>query len=261
MKHMQKRSDERIARLPLLTEAELGRPHYRFRNPLQPNTLDVRVEPIFDFFSVAVNTAVRKETLFSIAQGQQYTGAGAAGAIIKTAYHTSMITGGQLDAPKKMLVKDISVAPRNDIHYLDAVALTGIYLLQFSVSGKDYFTVHPFKTPQGGGPFVSGAGTFTAPASALACSNGWPSANNISPLVDMDMPGMGTSDGQAVQAPPINGVLIEQQQPFSVVMDPTLTAAATYVTQLAASVNPLGTVGTGINCWVYLEGDYLVAVL
>jgi hypothetical protein len=261
MKNIQKRSDERIARLPLLSEAELGRPHYKLRNPLQPNTLDVRVEPIYDFFSVAVNTAVRKETLFAIAQGQQYTGAGAGGSIIKTVYHTSMITGGSLDAPKKMLVKDISCAPRNDIHYLDAVALTGLYLLQFSVSSKDYWTVHPFKAPQGGGPFMSGGGTFTAPASAFVTGNGWPSANNISPLVDTDMPGMGTSDGSAVTAPPINGVLIEQQQPFQVVMDPTLTAAGIYTTQLAASTNPLGTVGTGINCWIYLEGDYLVAVL
>ena len=57
---------------------------------------------------------------------------------------------------------------------------------------------------------------------------------------------------------PITGVLLEQQQPFGVTVDPTQTGAAAYTTNNTA---PAGVTPSGINAWIYLEGIQLVAIV
>lgn len=239
--------------LRTMSEHEIGRPHGRMRlKNIVQGQLDARVQPLYDFFSVAVTTAVRTETLFTIPFGQQYTGAGAAGAIIKTFFHTNLLTSGALDAPKKLLVKNISLMNRPDMSIADVNALVGQYLITFSTLGKQFWIGHGQKLPGGGGTFASGVAALTAPISQVGACNGWPSGQNVAPITDgvPDIPGY-------PPITPITGVLLEQQQPFSVTCDPTQTAAALYTTFTAAG----GILTTGINAWIYLEGITLVAVV
>jgi hypothetical protein len=242
--------------LRVMSEHEIGRPHGRMRlKNIVQGQLDARVQPLYDFFSVAVNTAVRAETLFTIPFGQQYTGAGAGAAIIKTFFHTNLLTSGALDAPKKLLVKNISLMGRPDMSPLDINALAGQYLITFSTLGKQFWIGHGQKLPAGGGTFVSGFATLTAPQAQFSTANGWPSGNNTAPITDgvPDIPGY-------PPITPITGVLLEQQQPFQVVCDPTQTAAAVYTTQNSTTTIP-GVVSVGILAWIYLEGITLVAVV
>lgn len=248
----------RFNRVPLrvMEEHEVGRPHGRMRvKNIVQGQLDARVQPLYDFFSVAANTAVRAETLFTIPFGQQYTGAGAGGAIIKTFFHTNLLTSGALDAPKKLLVKNVSLMPRPDMSPDDNNALIGQYLITFSTLGKQFWIGHGQKLPAGAGGFVSGFGTLTAPNSVFSSANGWPSGQNVSPITDgvPDIPGY-------PPITPITGVLLEQQQPFQVVCDPTQTAATIYTTQNSVTTKP-GIVSVGVQAWIYLEGITLVAVV
>lgn len=246
----------RFASLPVMHEHEVGRPHRRRRlTNIVQGQLNVRVDPIYDFWSVAVNTAVRLETLFTIPQGSQYTGAGAAGAIIKTVYHTNMVMQGVLDAPKKLLVKNISVLTRPDMSPLDVNAVVGQHVVTFNTLGKNFWQGHAVKLPGGGGAFVSGFATLTAPQAQFSTANGWPSASNMALITDdvPDIPGY-------APPPPITGVLLETSQPFFVTVDPTLTQATIYTTQNSVTTIP-GVVSIGVNAWVYLEGIKLVAVV
>lgn len=248
----------RYNRVPLRTmsEHEIGRPHgrMRLRNIVQ-GQLDARVQPLYDFFSVALATAARAETLFTIPFGQQYTGAGAAGAIIKTFFHTNLLTSGALDAPKKLLVKNISLMGRPDMSIADVNALVGQYLITFSTLGKQFWIGHGQKLPAGSGTFASGGATFTAPQAQFGAANGWPSGENVAPITDgvPDIPGY-------PPITPITGVLLEQQQPFQVVCDPTQTQATIYTTANSTTTIP-GYISVGIQAWIYLEGITLVAVV
>jgi hypothetical protein len=249
-------SSHRRVALRTMSEHEIGRPHGRMRlKNIVQGQLDARVQPLYDFFSVAANTAVRAETLFTIPFGQQYTGAGAGAAIIKTFFHTNLLTSGALDAPKKLLVKNISLMGRPDMTVLDINALVGQYLVTFSTLGKQFWIGHGQKLPAGGGAFASGAATFTAPQAQISTANGWPTAQNVAPITDgvPDIPGY-------PPITPITGVLLEQQQPFQVVCDPTQTAAAVYTTQNGVTTVP-GYLSVGIQAWIYLEGITLVAVV
>jgi hypothetical protein len=245
----------RFNRVPLRTmsEHEIGRPHGRMRlKNIVQGQLDARVQPLYDFFSVAINTAVRAETLFTIPFGQQYTGAGAAGAIIKTFYHTNLLTSGALDAPKKLLVKNISLMGRPDMVIPDVNALGGQYLITFTTLGKQFWIGHGQKLPAGGGTYATGIATLTAPLAQTGVANGWPSGQNVAPITDgvPDIPGY-------PPITPITGVLLEQQQPFQVICDPTQTAAALYT----AFNTTAGFITPGMNVWIYLEGITLVAVV
>lgn len=250
-------AEHRLSRVPLrvLSEHEIGRPRgrNRLKNIVQ-GQLDARVQPLYDFFSVAINTAVRAEVLFSIPFGQAYTGAGGA-AINKTLYHTNLKAAGALDAPKKLLVKNISLVGRPDMSILDVNALGGQYILNFTTLGKQFVVAHGQKFPAGAGTFASGGATFTAPQAQFSAANGWPSGQNTAPITDgvPDIPGY-------PPITPITGVLLEQQQPFDVTMDPTQTAATIYTTQNSTTSVP-GYVSVGVQAWVYLEGITLVAVV
>lgn len=253
------RRRKRFAMLPVMQEHEVGRPKstMRLRNIVQ-GQLDVRVDPFYDILGVTSGgTNVVATNFFQIPWGQNFTITGAASAITKTYYHTNLTSqGGVLPAPQKMLVKNISIVPRPDMHPADVNAVAGQYVFTFSTLGKEYWQGHGLKLPGGGGAFISGvayAGTGSTTAqSELSTANGWPSANNVAPITDdvPDIPGY-------APPPPITGVLLETMQPFNVNADPTLTAATVYATASTAN----GFTATGINIWCYLEGLKLVAIV
>lgn len=246
---------KRFANLRVMEVSELGRPHrrMRLRNIVQ-GQLDVRVDPLYDYAQVPINTAVVKANLFTIPFGGSYTPPTGT-QINKTIYHTNSLQANSLDAPKKLLVKNVSLVPRPDMVPDDVNALVGQSLVTFTTLQKEFWQGHGLKLPGGGGAFVSGIGTLTAPQSALSTSNGWPDARNMALITD-DVPEI---PGYA-PPPPITGVLLETNQPFGVTVDPLQTAGTVYTTA-NGSTTKAGILGIGWYYWVYLEGIKLVAVV
>lgn len=241
-----------------IAEREVGRPKLRLlrNNPIVAGQLEYLVQPIYDFYGVAVATAVTKQQLFAQPIGAQYTPSGGA-AFIKTLYHTNLVQPGMLDAPKKLLVKAVSVVVRSDVAPTDLSAFIGQTLAQLTISGKDYWTALVSKCPAGAGSFFFGVSTQTLAAGgtfANAGSNGWPSAQNVATITDPmpQIPGLDPME-------PIMGQLIEQNQNFALVLDPTITGAAAFTTLAAAPTTQF--VGSGLNVHGYLEGVLARAIL
>jgi hypothetical protein len=88
----------------------------------------------------------------------------------------------------------------------------------------------------------------------LVTANGWPTAQNVATITDPmpQIPGLDPME-------PILGQLIEQNQNFAVVLDPTIAGVAAFTTTAAAPATQF--VGTGINAHVYLEGVLARAIL
>ena len=241
-----------------LDEREVCRPHGRLRlKNLIAGSLDARVQPLYDFWQVAKNTAVRNEVLFAIPQGGAYTPAG--GTVLnKTVYHTNLTgPGGSIPAPNKMLVKNVSIMTRPDVHPQDVVAVAGQFLVTFNTLQKNYWQSHAQKLPAGAGVFISGINNAALATTAevnYSAANGWPSAQNCSPLV-MDTPSM-----QGAQINPILGVLLDTLQPFFLQVDPTQTGTTVYTTNNDTAANT-GFTPNGIIAWGYLEGIQLVAIV
>jgi len=246
----------RIAKLHSMNEHEIGRPtHSRRLSNIIQGQLNVRVDPLYDNWQVPVNTAVVAETLFAIPLGNPYTPPTGT-AFNKTLYHTNSVQANSLDAPKKMLVKNISIVNRCDMAPNDVNALVGQYLVTFQTLGKNYWQGHAKKLPGGAGAFVSGVqGAGQTGNSTFSTANGWPSAQNNAPITEdtPDIPGY-------APPPPITGVLLETNQPYNVFVDPTLTKGTVYTT--ANSTTTLaGVPSIGVYAWCYLEGIKLVAIV
>jgi hypothetical protein len=261
MRKQTSRYESRYAHLPVLEEKEVGRPKFQnFRkNPIVAGQLEYLVQPIYDFYGVAVATLLTKQQLFATAIGTSYTPAGGA-AFTKTEYHTNLVQNGMLDAPKKFLVKAPATIVRSDAAPIDVNGFIGQTQFDLSISGKLYWQSLVSKTPAGAGAFVGGAAVTTAVATtqtALATANGWPTAQNVASITDPmpQIPGLDPME-------PILGQLIEQNQNFAVILDPTITGAAGYTTSAAGPVAATGgVIGTGINAHVYLEGVLARAIL
>jgi hypothetical protein len=257
-KRFESRYQSRFARCREITEREVGRPKLEMlrKNPIIAGQLEYLVQPIYDFYGIAVATAVTKQSLFAQPIGASYTPSGGA-AFIKTLYHTNLVQPGMLDAPKKMLVKAISIIIRNDAASQDAVSWSGLTLAQLQISGKDYWTGLVSKCPAGGGVYASNFSTQTLAAGGTMANtsvNGWPHSMNVNTITDdaPQVPGLPPMD-------PILGQLIEQQQNFFVTLDPTISGAAAFTT--LAAVPATQYVGTGLNVHAYLEGVLMRAVL
>jgi hypothetical protein len=241
-----------------IAEREVGRPklHSLRTNPIVAGQLEYLVQPIYDFYGVAVATVVTKQQLFAQPIGAQYTPSGGA-AFIKTLYHTNLVQPGMLDAPKKMLVKAIALITRSDIAPSDLASFVGLSLCQLTISGKDYWTSLVSKAPAGAGAYGTYMSTQTLAAGGTMAnlgSNGWPSAQNVATITDPmpQIPGLDAME-------PIMGQLIEQNQNFALIIDPTLTGAAAFTSLAAAPATQF--VGTGINVHAYLEGVLARAIL
>lgn len=241
-----------------IAEREVGRPKLRMlrSNPIVAGQLEYLVQPVYDFYAVAVATAVTKQQLFAQPIGASYTPSGGA-AFIKTLYHTNLVQPGMLDAPKKLLVKAIAIVLRSDAAPQDAASFLGLTLAQLTISGKDYWTSLVSKAPAGAGLFSNGISTQTLAAGgtfANASSNGWPSAQNVATITDPmpQIPGLDAME-------PILGQLVEQNQNFALILDPTISGAAAFTTIAAAPATQF--VGTGLNVHAYLEGVLARAIL
>jgi len=218
--------------LPALHEREVTRPKFLYKNPIIPGVLEVTTQGLYDYYEVAANTAVTTQILFTIPRGNQYTPAGGT-AFTKNYYHTNLNQAGMLSAPRKFMVKGLSAFLRTDICSSDYNQFAGNTLVTFQVDEKAYLRVVLAKLPGGGG--ASGLLQFTQGSAAnqvASCiANGWPEANAIYQL-----------EGDGVQ--------IEQQQNWAVVIDPTQVQSGAFTTAVTGAL----TFGTGVKMIFTLEG-------
>src|SRR5579864_5854572 len=96
-KRFDSRYQSRFTRCREITENEVGRPRIEMlrKNPIIAGQLEYLVQPIYDFYGIAVATATTKQSLFAQPIGAAYTPSGGA-QIIKTLYHTNLVQPGML---------------------------------------------------------------------------------------------------------------------------------------------------------------------
>jgi len=250
MNRQQKRTGAAIARkgmrrgfrnLPEILAEELGRPRARFRNPIMAGFLEGITQALYDIYAVALNTATIKLMLFAVPQGQTYNFGGVT-AFVKTLAHTSQVLAGVLEAPKKHIVRAISVSTEGNVVGNDLEKFCKTFV-QFNVNNKSYQDTLVERLPGGGGPSAAMMGTFAATNGYSLTSNGLPLTQNTYALA-------------------YGGVPIEQQQNFNVVIDPTISnvAAAAFTTANTVSAPGTPIAGTGIFAHVFLDGILFRAV-
>lgn len=234
-------SHARRQALPEILPAELGRPRFRYRNPIMSGFLEGITQAIYDIYAVALNTATIRLVMFQVPQGNTYS-LGGVTSFVKTIAHTSMVQNGVLEAPKKHIVRAISVATEGNVVGNDLEKFLKTFV-QFNVNSKSYQDTLVERCPAGGGPFASMMGTFAATNGFSLTANGWPDTRNTYTLA-------------------YGGVPIEQQQNFNVIIDPTISnvAAAAFTTANTVSAPGTPIAGTGIFAHVYLDGILFRAV-
>ena len=220
---------------------------------------DFVVQPEWDYYGVATSTATVAQTLFAQPQGLPFTITGGT-TIIKTLQTTSMVQMAQLQAPERMLVRGISVFLDNGMNQADVSAFLSQTIINFFISTKSFFVIGvAAKLPAGGGAWAQQFGATAATTIIGVTGNGIPSEHQGFRLTDPGVTGTPGVD----QFPEVDGILIAQQQAFKVVVDPTQAAhinaaGVGFTTKASSAVVP---VGTGVNAFVYLEGQKARAVL
>lgn len=253
---MRNLSAKRFSHLEEISAHEIGRPHFRLRNMLAAGLGDFVVQPEWDYYGVAVSTPTVKQVLFATSQNNPFTITGGA-TFVKTLQTTSMQQSSQLQAPERMLVRGITVYAANNMNQIDLNNLASQTIVNFFISTKSFFVVGLLgKLPAGGGVWAQQFGATAATTIIGTVGNGLPSEHQGFKFTD---PGCDGTPG-VDQFPNIDGILIAQQQSFRVEIDPTQAAhvaAVGFTTQANTTVPP----GTGVNAWVYLEGQKARAVL
>ncbi|MGH9580402.1 MAG: hypothetical protein ACRD2R_05365, partial [Terriglobales bacterium] len=240
-----------LRNLPDITPSELGRPRLRMRNPIMAGSLEGITQPLYDIYRVAVATVLPNLRLFSIPVGGIYNFGGIA-AFNKGEIHTNLVQAGVLEAPNKHIVRAISVyvggqpqAAPQIVNAVDLVNFLQSTLMDFQVNQKSYCKSIVGRFPAGGGPF-SGGGVATTVAATTnnssVLANGWPDTRNTYGLA-------------------YGGVPIEQQQNFTVLLNPTQEAGGAFTTVAAvAAAGNLFIAGTGLGVIVFLDGTLFRAV-
>jgi len=218
--------------LPVLRNADVGRPKFRRSNPIIEGKMYQYRQPMHDCYMATVNNALVSQDLFTIPKGAQYTPTGGV-AFAKNFWHTNMTQASLLPSPNVMFCKSISLMLRPGTVAADAERFLNDTFLTFNINERPFLQTHALKIPGGGGVYGGGSSAFI--------SNGYPTRENQFAFV-----------GEL-------GETIEQGQGFNVVLDPTLVrmADATLVYTTATPANG----GVGINAWVHLDGLLNRAVL
>ncbi len=244
---------KKYAGLQELSAHEVGRPHFLMRNPVFAGVGSFLRQPVYDYYGVAANTATTRQVLFTIAQGGNYTPAGGA-QFAKTFVHTSLTQAGQLESPKRQLVRNISVILDAEVNQLDAARFASQTQLRFQFSdGVFFLDTLVGLCGRGALAWASQSLDGAAAATAIGVTGlGLPGAS-----VGYDVCERGVPESEFGED--IVGISIGQTENFAVVLDPTQAAhvaAVGFTTQLAAAVPG----GIGIRAWVLLEGMQARAV-
>ena len=229
---------EKYRRLPRLSASQVGRAKFRHHNPLVGGKLYIFEQPLYDVYIVGADTATNRQVLFTIPQGQQYTPPGGA-AFTKTQWHTWLNQSGQLSAPQKHISRGVTLEFKANVTPHDINFFLVSVLASFRIDQMDFLTIHAQRIGGAGGPYSG--------AAAGIVTNGKPHVSNF------------------FQLDP-SGETIEQQQNFSIVLDPTLfddgivaaggAGPGAFTTDATTCTPP----GTGIVLTAYLEGQLARAV-
>lgn len=227
--------------LEKISSFELGRPRHRLGNP-NTGIGEVIVQPQYDIFFAAAATALTKLFLFSLQQGATYNFMGVT-AFQKTFDHTSLVQAGMLDSSYTFIIRALScyvqgLQSAGTNPYLNPQDLLNFLSIgcDLQINHKSYFQGILGWLPAGGGISMGGVGSLTAPAASTGVTNGWPERSNIYPL-----PG---------------GIMINPQENFTFVIDPTASAGGAAST--AAAVLPAaGVPGNGISAWIRFDGTLI----
>lgn len=230
---MNRSLSNRLSRLPKMGAHDIGRPHFRHRNPIVQGMGEAIIQPSYDYYRVVQGNATTRQLLFTIPKGGQYTPAGGT-AFSKTSYHTDFALQGVLKAPDKLLVRALAGWYHPSIFPTDAAIFADNAMVYFSVNDKPYLTIAFGKLPAGGGIFVTGSLT-----AVNGTSNGYPHAANLYTITEGE----------------ILGVQIEQQQNVGLTIDPTLTQ-----TGVGATLTTTANGGVDLIVKMYLEGVLLRAI-
>jgi hypothetical protein len=242
--------------LPILSESEVCRPHFRMRNVGIPGIADILVTPLYDHVAIQKNTATVKLIWFTIPVGGQYTPTGSsATTYAKNRYNTNMTQASLLPLPQKFLAKAVAIFPHPGTTPADMNNLLGQVHIQFVVNEKTYLEQLAGRLPGGGGPAISTSEAIYDQGSATVVSV-WGSANG-SPMA-ANLYTITSAGGQAGAAtePAIPFLEIDQGQTFQVNFDPTLyqgagTAGAFTTDNTAAAAGPAA---RGLDCHCYIDG-------
>lgn len=224
-----------------LDEHEIGRPHFKMKNPVpvtDANTglliagLETIKQDLYDFWQSAVNSTLTAQTLFATGTNQPYTPIGGT-AFAKQLLHTNVQgNNGQLPNPQSFMMKGLMqiIDP-----LMNPTDIRGIeFQMQASFfcgdSNKHYYDGLLLKIPQACGMFING----TPASNATFAGMGWPHSDSWYPLL---------ADGSDP------GVSINQGQNFGFTLDPTQVVGGAYKT-LAA-----GSGGVTSSIYIYLVGS------
>jgi hypothetical protein len=247
------RNAKRYAQLPRLEAHEVCRPRFAIRNPYVSGQGDFEIKPIYDYYGVAVATAVTAQTLFSVPQNQNHVLGGLN--FVKTNWHTSMTQASQLPNPNRILVRRIAAYLLNRMNQVDVTRFLDETLLTFTIGDKRYLDVVLGKVPAGGGAWLQ-------------------SVNNAAGIAGSGVPqsceGYKLNGGPAIgpggnpepnRYPQVDGIEIAQGQTFGVLLDPTRCTAFNAIgvgfTSAAAGATPAG---IGVHALIHLEGTQLLPV-
>ena len=231
-------------RMEKISAYELGKPHApRLGNP-NTGIPEFVVWVLFDIYAVAAGGTFGKLSLFTVAQGSNFSANGVA-AFAKGEQHCALVQPGQLESSYTFIVRALSVYVQGQqgtaapgVHREDMENLLGS-LINFRINKKPYFTGIPAWLPGGGGQVTSGFGTLTAPTSSFTNTNGCPETDNVYAL-----PG---------------GQYINPQETFDTIIDPStnaLVAGGTgSPTARSAAGNPTGVPAAGLCAWVRFDGQ------
>jgi hypothetical protein len=236
---------DRQRRFETISAHELGRPKARLGNP-NTGIPEVVVQPIYDIYFVAAGSAMGLLTLFSVQQGQSYSSFGVT-AFTKGQGHTNLVQAGMLQSSYTFIVRALSISvmglqsnQNSLLHPADLNNFLYSYM-EFDINSKPYFQGLGAWLPCGGGGFMGGVGTLTAPAASVMATNGWPDVDNMYAL-----PG---------------GQYINPQETFSFIINPSLNAGgsptAANTTTTTGTPLPLGVTGNGLSAWVRLDGTLI----
>jgi hypothetical protein len=227
-------------RFEKISAYELGKPKARLGNP-NTGIPEVVVQPLYDVYAVAAGSAMGLLTLFSVQQGQTYNFNGVT-AFTKGLGHTNLVQAGMLESSYTYIVRALSItatalqgSAHPILHPEDLINFLHSYMT-FQINRKSYFEGIGAWLPCGGGPYMNGLGSLTAPTSVQVSTNGIPYTDNVYAL-----PG---------------GQYINPQETFAFVINPTLNAGGT-PTALAAGGFPTGVTAAGLMAWVRFDGTLI----
>ena len=220
-------------KVKMLEAGSVGFPRHRIRNPIYGGQVYAYHQPLYGYYGVVQAAALTRQTVFSVAQGGNYTPAGGT-QVALTEWHTNMIKPNELPNPDRHFVKYIAVKVRENIQVTDAIRFLNDSLIVFFMGSQslEYWRCHGNRTPAGGGVFGF---------SSAIVQNGLPESMN-------QVPFWGPPDAFGI----VGAEVIEQGQNFGVTIDPTRVSDNAGNTIYTTAATAAG--GVGIDVFIYLDG-------